>query len=68
MAQQTAVDWLVQKYFNDYNMLISELEYDKAKQMEKEQILDAWVNGNDNEPKEVTQDYAEQYYNETYKK
>ena len=37
MAQQTAVDWLVKKYFDDYNVLIPELEYEIAKQMEKEQ-------------------------------
>ena len=40
MAQQTAVEWLVQKYFNDYNVLIPELEYEQAKQMDKEQQLE----------------------------
>jgi hypothetical protein len=35
----TAVEWLVQKYFNDYNVLIPELEYEQAKQMEKEQMV-----------------------------
>lgn len=39
MAQQTVVDWLVQKYFADYNILIPELEYGIAKQMESEQMI-----------------------------
>jgi hypothetical protein len=42
MAQQTAVDWLVKKYFDDYNVLIPELEYEQAKQMEKEQHKKTW--------------------------
>ena len=35
--KQTAVEWLVKKYFEDYNVLISELEFQQAKEMEKEQ-------------------------------
>lgn len=35
--KQTALEWLVQKYFVDYNILISELEFQQAKEMEKEQ-------------------------------
>jgi DNA polymerase III psi subunit len=58
----TAVEWLVQKYFNDYNVLIPELEYEQAKQMEKEQIVNAWM-ATDNELQRLA---AEQYYNETY--
>jgi hypothetical protein len=34
---------------------------------EKKQIKEAWCNGNDNEPKETTMFYAEDYFNETYK-
>jgi hypothetical protein len=29
--KQTALEWLVQKYFVDYNILISELEFQQAK-------------------------------------
>ena len=35
--KQTAVEWLVKKYFEDYNVLISELEFQQAKEMEKQQ-------------------------------
>ena len=35
--EQTAVEWLVKKYFEDYNVLISELEFQQAKEMEKQQ-------------------------------
>ena len=41
-------------------------EIKQAKVMEWKQLVDAWVNGNDCEPKEVTQDYAEKYYKEVY--
>lgn len=35
---QTAVEWLVKKYFEDYNVLISELEFQQAKEMEEQQL------------------------------
>lgn len=38
--KQTAVEWLVKKYFEDYNVLISELEFQQAKEMEKQQLID----------------------------
>ena len=58
----TAVDWLVE---NLYYILKTE-HYDiidQAKEMEQEQIMNAWVNG------VVSKDNmtAEKYYNETYK-
>lgn len=72
MAQSTAVDWLVKKYFDDYNVLIPELEYEIAKQMEKEQISKAWDDGDYAYfySKETGKDFdnGEQYYNETYGK
>jgi hypothetical protein len=62
--KQTAVEWLVQqlrngKEFNDE--LIQ-----KAKAMEKEQIMNA-VNFGDERGKITTYQTAEQYYNETFK-
>jgi hypothetical protein len=79
--KQTAVEWFVneikvaRKLCDDQSMemdiwhtldiLIAKGE--QAKEMEKEQMIDAWVDGNDNEPKEVTEDFAEQYYNEQFK-
>jgi len=46
------VEWLVKKYFEDYNVLISELEFQQAKEMEKQQQdefaikFNDWVNVN----------------------
>lgn len=72
MAQQTAVSWLLEwKKSNQYfigNDLLQAVE--QARQMEKEQIVNAWRNGDNDsmyEPKELDKQ-AEQYYNETYGK
>jgi len=51
MAQQTAVEWLEQSIKNKitapiYERLVREGHFEQAKQMEKEQIKDAWHNGN----------------------
>lgn len=43
--KQTAVDWLVKKYFDEYNVLLPELEFEQAKQIEKQQIIDADLAG-----------------------
>lgn len=62
MAQQTAVQWLIlQEKSNDY---FSDEIIKKAKQMEKEQIINAWM-ATENELQRIA---AEQYYNETYGK
>ncbi len=76
MSKQTAVEFLVKKFNEnvqffdiDENHLILLLQAIKqAKEMEKEQIMDAHINGMDSIP--VYPNYngdAEQYYNETYK-
>ena len=65
MAKQTAVEWLVDyiKNLEKYPYkTIQELE-EQAKQMEKGQIINAWM-ATDNELQRLA---AEQYYNETYK-
>lgn len=73
MAQQTAVEWLINKIEQDqmYKAL-SQREwvevFKQAKQIEKEQIIHAWREGDNDsmyDPKELDQQ-AEQYYNETY--
>ena len=48
MAQQTAVEWLQQLYDSRpaYEEYILDDEFEQAKQMEKEQIQDAWHDGN----------------------
>lgn len=47
MAQQTVVDWLLKKYFDDYNILLPELEYAQAKQIERKIIFDAMMHALD---------------------
>ncbi|MFO0089550.1 MAG: hypothetical protein ACK518_01825 [bacterium] len=63
--KQTAVEWLLKqieikngKEFSSYYFEFIE----QAKEMEKEQIMDAWI-ATDNELQRIA---AEQYYNETY--
>lgn len=75
--KQTAVEWLVEQIKSDQNQkALSASEWmqviEKAKEMEKEQIIDAHNEGfNDgyNDAKsgfEPIFEDAEQYYNETY--
>lgn len=78
---QTAVDWYANELLGLMVELatntIAESEYhikrrkvfEQAKQMEKEQIIHAWREGDNDSmysPKELDKQ-AEQYYNETYK-
>ena len=71
MKQQTAVDYLVKLYYTEYDILLPSEDYAQAKQMEKEQIMDAHIEGQrvfDKHPHtHWTNDQAEQYYNEMYK-
>ena len=75
MAQQTAVDWLVDEI--GYNLLMwpNNTDYwmsglvEKAKQMEKEQHKNTWFDSTlqfDNSAGIVFTSGFEQYYNETY--
>ena len=65
--KQTAVEWLISE-LNEYGLMHKDILpshpiFNKAKELEKQQILDAWYDGVrnwDNEKK------AEQYYTETY--
>ena len=41
MAQQTAVEWLIKIYLQTNK--IDNFDIEQAKQMEKEQIIDAWI-------------------------
>lgn len=74
MAQQTAVEWLV----NHWKKLQSEGEKmswqqiiditELAKEMEKQQIINAHLTGLIHPLEIEATKQAEQYYNETYKK
>ena len=69
MEQQTAVSWLIDQLRQlAHNPETRGQEwgeaFEQAKQMEKEQIVNAWM-ATDNELQRLA---AEQYYNETYGK
>jgi hypothetical protein len=65
MAQQTAVEYLIEKLFTEYRFEFSGTIVDEAKAMEKEQIIETWKHGN--LPTLLGRVLtAEQYYNETY--
>jgi DNA invertase Pin-like site-specific DNA recombinase len=59
MKKQTAVEWIYDEWSRNGTIFIEDL--DKAKQMEREQIEEAYKEG----WQALT---AEQYYNETYSK
>jgi len=73
MAQQTAVEWLENEFLfskeDNGKIEIGQQLFDilitKAKQMEKEQIINAYIDG---EHQQGFENEAEQYYNETYNK
>jgi 3-methyladenine DNA glycosylase AlkD len=64
--KQTAIEWLLK----EWPILKSELPHwliEQAKEMEKEQILDAYWNGSDSiRTKNEILNEAEEFYNETY--
>lgn len=69
--KQTAVEWLVEQIIKKHPIITQYLpnyNFDKeiiqqAKEMEKQQIMDAWDNGAFN----LIFETAEQYYNEEYR-
>ena len=68
MAQQTAVEWLEEQLnkWSDGRFYLPPHFFEQAKEMEKEQIIDAHYQGYRNNI--GTTEVSEQYYNETYKK
>lgn len=58
---KTAVEWFEQQLDN-LDIEIPQSIFEKAKEMEKQQIIDAYKTGVDGTK------FAEQYYNETFKK
>ena len=59
--KQTAVEWFYQR------ILAKDIKevFEQAKEMEKQQIVDAWNNGFEENRPYV--DHSEDYYNETFK-
>jgi hypothetical protein len=72
MAQQTAVEWLVEQINMDNVgkaiIITFHNEFEQAKQMEKEQILDAIICNQNGLLRRKDILDAEKYYNETYNK
>jgi hypothetical protein len=73
MSKQTAVEWFQEQIIKIVNGTceLSEIQiFEQAKAMEKEQIVDAHIEGQrvfDNyQHTQWTTDQAEQYYNDTY--
>jgi hypothetical protein len=67
--KQTAVEWLESLYYPEY---IPKHIFDKAKEMEKEQIKSAFTQGDlfaedYFNPEKSNIDCSENYYNETFK-
>lgn len=64
--KQTAVEWLVEQYENNFPLTFDAIK--QAKAMEKEQIIYAYLKDRRGEFDVVLKliDDAEQYYNETY--
>jgi hypothetical protein len=65
----TAVEWLVKKYFEDYNVLLPELEYAQAKQIEKEHIINAMLHAldEDGHTGDWKIKFVNNYYDKTFK-
>ena len=62
--KNTAVEFLLEK-FKSQNTLLFADDWEQAKEMEKQQIIDAYWEGCSNWDSEKE---AEQYYNETFNK
>ena len=65
MSKQTAVEWLVEQILKEKGLV--DLDIVQAKQMEKQQIMEAFKEGYKNNGWLLKHE-MEQYYNETYKK
>jgi hypothetical protein len=68
--KKTAVEWLKDLYENQdaYDESILDEQWQKAIEMEKEQIVNAWENGweNDSVRDDEVESAATKYYNETF--
>jgi hypothetical protein len=72
MKTQTAVEWLANELYEKFEMRGDGLLYDdilkQAKEMEKQQIIDAHIQGHNAPSSTIKIHDAEQYYNDTFKK
>jgi|694.fasta_scaffold02259_32 hypothetical protein len=76
MAKETTIDWIkreMEKFGERSHLLLDWESFDiiieDAREMEKEQIMQSHIDGFDHIVAEFKKkEYAEKYYNETYKK
>jgi hypothetical protein len=65
MSKQTAVEYLIEHLKEMYHLTEETLyEFEQAKEMEKDQIEDAWTDGMKSNQ---GINYSEQYYNKQFK-
>ena len=64
---QTAVEWLLEQIDDMYIYQIYSKQFEQAKEMEKQQIIDAHLDGQCFSTTIEEIDYAKDYYNETFK-
>ena len=62
--KQTAVEWLVEQIIKEKGLV--DLDIQAAKEMEKEQIKDAWIDDRFPLDKDWVKRCAENHYNEKY--
>jgi hypothetical protein len=67
MSKQTAVEWLIEKMHKNIEWIPIPMQ-EQAKEMEKEQIMQAYNDGKFAIINIEKNKSLEQYYNETYKK
>jgi hypothetical protein len=67
MKKQTAVEWLIEQVKSE--KYIEDVDFNQAKEMEKQQIIDAQLNGQraSIEFAHEAKEEAEIYYQETFK-
>jgi hypothetical protein len=66
MKKQTAVEWLENQLKERYSFMNSEPLFEQAKAMEKEQIMNAYLEGESDA--DHYEDSALRFYNETFSK
>lgn len=65
--KQTAVQWLQSQYDNCPESFLTDDDFAKALQMEREQIIDAFDDGQANHCLPRDYENSKQYYNQTFK-
>jgi hypothetical protein len=64
--KQTAIEWLTEKLRAEFGFAFSDNILEQAKEMERKQIIDAFIIGKNNNYIDFSTE-AKQYYNETFK-